>query len=777
MNRGGNDDFPGSGEPESQNYLTTAMPRPLVVRGGRALATTGRELDEPQGPEINFMAYWHVLVKHRLVIAGAVALALLAGLIFTLTTTPIYRATLSLQIDREEANIVDIEGVTPDMSRDLDFMQTMYSLLRSRDTATRTVRRANLANDQAFMQQSSGSSLGFIGRLFGGGSEKAKASTAPADRASAERRARNILMSGLTINPIRGTRLVQVSYDSPNPAVAAKVANAVGESFIASNLDRRFEASNYARNFLEDKLAEAKTRLEESEKALVAYAQQEQIINVTPTTTTGGGGQGGAEQTASQSLTASDLVSMNNALAMAKSERIKAEQRWRQAQGADLTTLPEVRNSGTIQALRQQQATLQAQYQQKSVQLLDDHPEMLQLKGQIAELDVQIRAEMESARQSIYQQYQVAARQEASLSGQVNSLKSGVMDLRNRSIQYNTLQRDVDTNRSLYDGLLQRYKEIGVAGGVGSNNVSVVDRAEAPRSPFKPNLMINLLIALGVGLMLGLGAAFALESLDETIKVPEDIEGKLGMPLLGAIPMLEKGVTPEEAMADPRSSFSEAYYSVRTALQFSTNEGVPRNILVTSARPSEGKSTTSVALAKNFAKLGMTVLLVDSDLRNPSLHRTLRADSSQGLSNYLTGGAALIDLCQATDQPNLAFIPCGPLPPNPAELLAGGRIRALVAEAQQHFDLLVIDGPPVMGLADAPLLASTVAGTILVIEAGTTRQGLAKAALRRLGLGNARMLGALLSKFSVKSAGYGYGYGYAYNYEYGDKPKKIERKA
>jgi capsular exopolysaccharide synthesis family protein len=226
-------------------------------------------------------------------------------------------------------------------------------------------------------------------------------------------------------------------------------------------------------------------------------------------------------------------------------------------------------------------------------------------------------------------------------------------------------------------------------------------------------------------------------------------------------------------MADARSPLSEAYYSVRTALQFSTNDGVPRSLLVTSARPSEGKSTTATSLAQNFAKLGMKVLLVDVDLRNPSLHRVLRADSSAGISNYLTGASTMAELVQATDQPNLSFIPCGPLPPNPAELLAGATIRAMIAEAEANFDLLVIDGPPVMGLADAPLLASAVAGTVLVIEAGQTRRGLAKAAIRRLALGNARILGGILSKFNVRTAGYGYGYGYghdyAYSYDYGHK--------
>jgi succinoglycan biosynthesis transport protein ExoP len=615
------------------------------------------------------------------------------------------------------------------------------------------------------MSQEEGSSFSAIGRLFGRKQEAPVLSGSPAQRA---RVAANRVKNGLAIAPVRGSRLVNISYESSDREVAQRVVNAVAENFIGANLDRRFEGAGYARNFLEEKLATVKAQLEKSERDLVAYAQSQGIVSVATSTSP----TGGAADTAGSSLTASDLVAMNSALTIAKGNRIAAEQRWNQARTSGMS-LPQIMASPTVQGLRSQQATLQAKYQENLSTYKPDFPIMLALKAQIDALDGQIAAEAASVRQSVQAEYQLALRQEQELAGQVSSLKGGVMDLRGRSIQYNILQREVDTNRSLYDGLLQRYKDIGVAGGIGANNISIVDRAQTPRSPYKPNLMNNLAVALGVGLLLGLAIAFGLESLDETIKVPEDIEGKLGMPLMGAIPMLEKGVSIDEAMADARSSLSEAYYSVRTALQFSTNDGVPRSLLVTSARPSEGKSTTATALARNFAKLGMNVLLVDGDLRNPSLHRVLRADSGTGITNYLTGSATMAELIQATDQPNLSFIPCGPLPPNPAELLAGATIRAMIAEAEANFDLLVIDGPPVMGLADAPLLASAVAGTVLVIEAGQTRRGLAKAALRRLALGNARILGGILSKFNVRSAGYGYGYGYgyayAYSYDYGNK--------
>lgn len=769
MSGAGDDREWGQAPDGRRSYLTTSSPQPLVVRGGRQMATmNGAGFDDEEGGGgLNLAHYWHIIVKHRLVVAAAVLIALVLGVALTLMTTPIYRATATIQIDREATRVVDIEGTEPMKGGDADFYQTQYALLQSRSLAERVVQRENLASDPDFMSQQGGSPLKKITGLFR--REKAE----PAVSGTAEQRARSAtarLVGGISIAPVRGSRLVNIVYESSNPEVAQRVVNAVAENYIGANLDRRFEGAGYARNFLEEKLATVKAQLEKSERDLVAYAQSQGIVNVSAMSSP----TGGAADTAGGSLAASDLVAMNTALTIAKGNRIAAEQRWNQARSSGMS-LPQIMANETVQGLRSTQATLQAQYQEKLQTYKPDFPLMVSLKAQIDAIEGQIAAEAQSVRQSVQAEYQLALRQEQELAGQVASLKGGVMDLRGRSIQYNILQREVDTNRSLYDGLLQRYKDIGVAGGIGANNISIVDRAQLPRAPYKPNLMNNLAVALGVGLLLGLAAAFALESLDETIKLPEDIEAKLGLPLMGAIPLLEKGVSVEEAMADARSPLSEAYYSVRTALQFSTNDGVPRSLLVTSARPSEGKSTTATSLARNFAKLGMNVLLVDGDLRNPSLHRILRADSSAGITNYLTGSATMADLVQATDQPNLSFIPCGPLPPNPAELLAGATIRAMIAEAEGAFDLLVIDGPPVMGLADAPLLASAVAGTVLVIEAGQTRRGLAKAAIRRLALGNARILGGILSKFNVRSAGYGYGYGYgygsayAYSYDYGNK--------
>jgi len=250
------------------------------------------------------------------------------------------------------------------------------------------------------------------------------------------------------------------------------------------------------------------------------------------------------------------------------------------------------------------------------------------------------------------------------------------------------------------------------------------------------------------------------------VRKPLDVETKLGLPVLGSVPLLQKGVQPLEALSDLRSPFSEAYHSIRSNLAFSTNDGAPRVLAITSARPEEGKSTTSFALAQGFARVGLRVLLVDLDLRNPSQHKTIGADNRVGASSLLTGAVRLTSAVQPTDWPNLFLIPSGPLPPSPAELLIGPRLLAFVKEAQEHFDIVILDGPPVMGLADAPLIASVAAGAVLTIEAGRTSRAQARSAIKRLRQGNARIFGAILTKFDSRKQSYGYGYAYAYEYDY-----------
>jgi succinoglycan biosynthesis transport protein ExoP len=346
----------------------------------------------------------------------------------------------------------------------------------------------------------------------------------------------------------------------------------------------------------------------------------------------------------------------------------------------------------------------------------------------------------------------------------IEALRQEVLDLQKRSIQYNILKHEVDTNRELHASLLQRFKEVDVASGVGANNVFVVDRAQIPGAPSSPGLMHALLMALALGLGEGFGAAYLLERLDDKIRTVEQAEQVAGMSTLGIIP---RASDVKEELADPRSALCESYRSLCTALQFSTENGLPKSLAVTSSGPSEGKSLMSLNVAKHFASLGRKVLLVDGDLRNPSLHTTLNADNSVGFSNYLTGACAPPDAMQKTDVANLAFIPSGPLPPNAAELLGGPRLLSLLSIGAEVFDLIIIDGPPVLGLADAQLLSSAAGGTVFVVAAGETRAANIRGALRRLRLSHGALLGVVLTKYDAKAAGYGYGYGYGYGHGYG----------
>lgn len=704
--------------------------------------------DEPLEPAaFDLAVYWRLALKHRILILGCFLGALAIGAALTLLMTPIYTATATLQIDRESARIVNSEDVTPreNMAMGEEFFQTQYGLLRSRSLAERVVESLGLASsDQAL------AALG-VEPPAGGGSAAVQA----------ERRralALGAVQEGLGVTPVRGSRLVAVGFDNPDPVVAARVANAFAENFIQSNLDRKYESSSYAREFLEEQIAQTKGRLEEAERQLVAYAANQQIINV--------GSDEGEEGGGTQSLASNNLVALNASLASARAARVAAEEKWRSARTTSLMTLPEVLQNPSIQRLGEQRAQLDSEYQQKLSVYQEDYPEMRRLRAQITEIDGQIQALAANIRSSIQSQYVIAANQERSLQAQVNGLKGDVLDLRDRSIQYNILQRELDTTRTLYESLLQRYKEIAVTGDVVANNISIVDSARPPSKPSKPDILINLALAALFGLGLGVIAALVLEALDETVATPDDVEKKLGVPVLGVVPLLDKGQTTAAALSDIRSGFSEAYYSLRTALQFSTPDGAPSSMLVSSARPAEGKSTTAYAVALNLARVGKRVLLIDGDLRNPSMHRVVGVENERGMSNLLSGSSDLQSVVQRTRQENLFFIPCGPLPPNPAELWGSDRLRQFLAEARNSFDHVVVDGPPVLGFADSPLLAASVGGVLFVLESRGTRRGQARGALRRLKVGRAHLLGAVLTKFNAKTTSYG-GYDYAYDYNYG----------
>lgn len=687
-------------------------------------AQAGSDQRQSYTPTLDFPTLIKILREWRWLVLGAVALGVALAVIFTLLTSPLYRAWVTLEVNPPRVEIID-EGEAGASQTSWDFVFTQAGLLKSRSVAERAAQELNLANNADFVDQS-------------------------LDPAVRLKVATNRIMEQLTVVPPDDGQLVQFSFVSDSPQLSAQVANAVADAFINSGLQRRYEASAYARNFLERQIATTRGDLERSERSLVAYAQSQGIITTQ-------GAENGAPSSDASSLQGQSLVSLNEALAEATARRVAAEGAYRQGRGVGATS--EVTTS--TQALRQSRAALEAEYQQKRTLMKPDHPEMLSLRSQIEELDRQIAREtanVSSGRSNtLLADYRAALAAERALQARVNQLKGAVLDLRGRSVRYTILQREVDTNRALYDALLQRYKEIGVAAGIGAAPVSIVDRAEIPGAPFKPNLFLNVLIGLLAGLAGGVLAAIMLEFLNDTIKTRSDVRNKLGLACLGAIPKRTSKDPLIDDLDDPSSPISEAYSAVATSLRFSTEHGMPRILLLTSAQATEGKSSSSLALSQNLARRGTRVLLIDSDLRKPAFKGV---SDTQGLTRLLTTEEAVADHVSPTQFENLWLLASGPIPPNPADLLSTRRFSEVLKEALDQFEMIIVDSPPVLGLSDAPLLASICKDVMFVVESGKTRTSAAVEAVNRLRSAGAHILGATLTKSTEEASRYGYGYGY-----------------
>lgn len=704
---------------------------------------------QQQDAESPLTQYLQILVRQRWIVLAIIAAGVLAAAFINATTVKLYRSTGSMEIAREAARVVNDGDTQPrQAAAGQEFYQTQYGLLRSRALAEQTVATLRLADNPTF--------------LYGYGGKKAPANALAGDRQRRERSAAGLLMTHLTVEPVRGSSLVQLSFDSPDPALSATIVNSIAKNFISSTLNRRFQATAYARQFLQQQIENTRQKLEASERALVAYAGQQRIINYES-------GVSGKDQDSSNgtSVESTNLRALNDALNAAKIDRAQAEAHYQQALRSAGLNAPESLQDSTVVTLRSQRAQLQSDYQRLSAQFRSDYPQMVALRQQIAELDKQLGKQGAVVLDSLRAGYQAAAQRQGELQGQVDQLKNNVIDLRGRTVQYNTLQRDADTNRALYDALLQRYKEIGIAGGVGTNNVSVVDTALPSGSPVTPRTSMNLLLGLLLGVLVGGAVAFILEQLDESIIAPHDLERKLGVPLLGSVPRVPDADVSIDLLEDSKTPLAEAYLSLQTALRLTTSKGAPRVLFVTSSRPSEGKSTTAMAVARNFASLGKKTILIDADLRNPSVHKMMGFANSGGLTNILAGATDINTYIRKGPIDRLAIMSSGPIPPNPAELLAGSNLSHTFERLlnEQGYEHIVVDGPPVLGLADAPLIASYAEATMFVIAARNTHTRTARVSLRRLADVHANILGAVLTKFDAKKIGYDYGY----NYDYGDK--------
>jgi polysaccharide biosynthesis transport protein len=758
------------------NQSLPASGTTLAVRSDTALSTNviappTVAIDET----LHLRDLLRILLKRKWwILSTALLVTLLAGF-QTLLQTPLYRATVTMQIERNAAKVVDYKDGTnrDDFSYDeREFLNTQFELLRSKVLAERVMESMQLDIDVASKKS----------RNPAVNSPLSDASTETRDdlwgRITATLRKRNepsvrdlktldrealigSLRSAITVEPVRSSRLVRLHAVNQDPVLAARIANVWAESHITANLERRFEASSYAKKFLEEQLAKTKVRLEDSERQLNEYTRSKKIVNVDDKT----------------NFVSQNLSEFSSALAKAEQERIKAEANYEEVKRNPLLGKESSDARGSTTAfLREQKLKLETEYQEQLKVYRPGFPKMQQLRAQIDELDKQLATETQRTREGALNASKAALdsakQQEDQLRARADSAKRTILEQQDQGIRFNILKREVDTNRELYAGLLQRFKEVGVAGGLGNNNISVVDKAETPFFPFKPDLQRGLLIGLLLGLMTGLGLAFLLEYLDDSIKFPDEVERFLGLSLLGAIPKVNVRVTSAfaQSVQDPRSHLAEAYRSVRTSLQFSTASGAPRTILITSCSKGEGKSTTSLSLAVTLAQMGKRVLVVDGDMRNPTLHKLLSTQSSPGLSNLLSSDVDPVTLTQSTPFEGLYLMASGPMPPNPVELLSGKRLAKLLAPSESNFDHIVIDGPPVLGIADSIVLANQAEATVFVVQAGGARKASIRGALKRLQQAGVRPLGAVLTKIDHGGAFSGYDTDYYY-YGASDSPK------
>jgi capsular exopolysaccharide synthesis family protein len=710
------------------------------------------EFDEDVGegeakPLGNVLRYTVAVVRRNLWLLISIVAAFLVGaVLLTMLQTPRYTATTTIEIADQGARVLGREMEADQQQEQLNqfdvdrFLKTQIDIARSRNTAMRVAQRLNLYASDLFLEAMQSPDVKEL----------------PTARQRQEAVIK-LLQDNFAADLPEDSRVARLSFDSTNPQLSADIVNAYAAEFIQANLQRKFDSSSYARNFVSEQLQQARARLEASERELNAYARSAGLIrtrdpndkNDTPGIPS--------------SVTTASLMQLNEAANRAQADRVAAQARWDAERAQPLLSSATVLSDPTVQALRAQRDTLQAQLAEARTRYQEGHPTLTRLEGQIATVGSELTRAANEARNSVRAQYVGALQAENQLRGRVASLRGDTLAEQDRSVRYNTLAREADTNRSIYEGLLQRFRELNASAGITASNLTVIDVAAPPQKPSSPKLLLNLVLALVVGLVLAIVVIYLRDQLDDRIRTPEDIGAKVGLKLLGVTPKLDDG-DPKAAIDDPKSPLSESYSALRTSLLYSTATGLPKLLLVTSAQPSEGKTTTSYAVARGFARTGKRVLLVDADLRRPSVHKIAGIKNKVGLSSLLINEATVATAVSATDVDGLTVLPSGPIPPSPAELLSSPRMVALLEQFEGMFDLVVVDSAPVLGLADSPELAGLADGVMMVIEADRGRGGQLKAAVRRLRAMRPVMLGAVLTKFDPTKGSNAYSAYYGYDY-------------
>src|SRR5579863_2890163 len=711
--------------------------------------------------------YVRVLVKRKWTVLACLVTIFSLVAIASLKMTPIYEASGSIAINKPDSGLVNFSN-SPTFNVDYydpTEMETEVKILQSDLLALQVIKELGLDRRPEF-----------------GGKTPALPSSldlAP-DPLQADSSRTSALLGGfrgsLRVTLAPNTHIIEVHYRSPDKDLAATVVNTLMSTYTENNFKSRFDSTMQASDWLSKQLVDLQMKVETSQEKLVHYQKEHEILGIDE----------------KQNITTAKLDELNKALTAAESERMDKESVYRLVQAGDTETISSAANvldsagtqsaSGLLEGLRGKEADLKIQAAELNTQFGPAYPKLAQVNNQIKEIDSQILAETKKLAGKIKGQYMAALQRESMLHDALEKQKQEENKLNESAIEFSLLKRDLDTNRQLYEGLLEKLKEAGVSAGLRSNNFRIVDVARVPTGPIEPNIPRNLAFAFILGLTSGVGLAFLQEGLDNTVRTSEQAQMISGLPALGMIPLpartAREGANPKRLViasskeavelitqVRPQSQMAESYRALRTSLLLSNLGAPPKVIMVTSALPQEGKTTTSINTAVVLAQKGVRVLLIDADLRRPSIHKTLGMGPRSGLSNVLTGSATLQQaITRSPILPNLSILPAGTPPPNPAELLASSNMRDVLNQLREEYDHVVVDTPPTLSVTDAVVLSPRADAIVLVIRSGQTT----KQALRRsrdiLMQVNAKVSGVLLNAVDLSSPDYYYYYEYQGKY-------------
>ena len=702
-----------------------------------------------------------IVHRYRYVAASVLLLIVLGTMLRTFTTTPLYRAQARLMIEMEDENATALAGAISRPSTyywedPQVYYQTQYRILTGRELALRVVRSLDLARVPEF--NADGPTLSRMSRIIStltskmpplvgpGGPSRTTAETSALSESSLASQ----FLSRVSVEPVPNSRLVDVAFVSADPVFAARAVNTLAQEYVEQNLALRRKNAGTSLEWLSQELLKQQQKVETSERAMAQYREDQNALSLEER----------------QNIVVARLNQLNDAVTKAKTNLVQKKTLHDQinALDADVTadTIPAILQNPYIQAIKTRVAELQRERAILLERYGEKYPEVVKVNVTLQDAERQLQTEFTKAIEAIRNDYQSALAEERTLAAALEEQKAAAMDLDRKSVSYTVLQREADSNRKVYETLLQREKELQVMANSRGNNVRMTDRAEKPGGPFIPTPRRDLLLALVAGLTLSLGLVFLLDYLDDTVKNPDDVTAKLKIPLLGLTPKVTGG---GELILSQKVSheFGEAFRSLRTSLNFSSGREPTRCVMVTSAQPLDGKTTTACNLALAIAIGGARVLVIDADMRRSGLHRILNIENGTGLSHVLTGQASMEDALVALDNPRIWVMTAGMSPPNPSELLGSDQMRTLLDEAKNgRFDWVIIDSPPVLPVTDAVVLSPLVGGIVFVVASEMTPRPQAARALDILTASGSRLLGAVLNRVDLKRNKYYYSRYYGY---------------